>query len=413
YTFSAIYTGNTTLYGTTANKTVTVLDVTVETAPSFMVRGYDNKLFVLVHASELPVANRSVLVFLENLSLGTYMTDQGGRFNVTIAVTYHQALGPSKMAFEVSSIKRCEIYLNVTSMTTMRVELDGNQVDATLLDDHNQVMLSMPILLQRTDQTNVDIGFSKVGSEFSLNPSDDTDYMVKFNGTSIYQPSSAVVHYSPSGFGSGTDWLLIGLLGMIAVVAMIAFMILRSRKRTGLAVQEVLPTPATRLSTSPYVLTFPQIGEELPPVWGENEPLLFQISGGQGDLHLDIDGNGSKVNLDSGSDTFTVTLQKGDHLLSVSGPLGTTTIAVRVVNYREETVRLYRSSFDFWKTQGNGISDSMTPRELQATIENRLDRSLHGQLDVVISLFEIAQFSQRPVGRPEYERMFRASDQVR
>jgi hypothetical protein len=41
-----------------------------------------------------------------------------------------------------------------------------------------------------------------------------------------------------------------------------------------------------------------------------------------------------------------------------------------------------------------------------------MDRSLHGQLDVVVSLFEIAQFSQRPIGRPEYESMFRASERV-
>jgi hypothetical protein len=54
----------------------------------------------------------------------------------------------------------------------------------------------------------------------------------------------------------------------------------------------------------------------------------------------------------------------------------------------------------------------MAPRELQTVMENKLDRSQHGQLDVLISLFEIAQFSQRPIGRAEYERMYRASDQV-
>jgi hypothetical protein len=166
------------------------------------------------------------------------------------------------------------------------------------------------------------------------------------------------------------------------------------------------------LSTSPYSLTFPQVAEDLPPVWGQNEPMLFHVSGGSGELHLDIDGNGSDVNLDSGSGDFSVTLPKGDHLLSVSGPLGTTKVRVRTVDYREETVRIYRASFESWKMNGTGIFDSMTPRELQSLMEQRIDRSRHGQLDVVISLFEIAQFSQRAIGRPEYESMYRASDQV-
>jgi hypothetical protein len=170
--------------------------------------------------------------------------------------------------------------------------------------------------------------------------------------------------------------------------------------------------PAVPLPSSPYVISFPQIAADLPLVWGEKEPMLFRLSGGSGTLHLDIDGTGSQVDLGPDSRDLMVTLPKGEHLLSVSGPLGTTTVLVRTVDYREETVRMYRTSFDSWRTRVVGVSDSMTPRELQTVVERRTDPSLHGQLDVVISLFEIAEFSQRPVGRIEFERMYRASNQV-
>jgi hypothetical protein len=328
-------------------------------------------------------------------------------------VPSYQPLGANKVVFNILSIKSCEVNMTIRSMTTMKVELEGDRVNATLLDDHNQAMLSMPILLQRMDRTDVDVGISKVGSEFSLAGNDGGDYMVNFTGSSIYQPSSAVVHYSPTGFGSATDWMMIGIVSTVALLAALAFMLLRRRDRE--PVDPYLPAPPaslSALSTSPYILVFPHIPTGLPPVWGENEPLLFHVAGGRGMLDMSIDGTGFKVDLDSGPGDYTVTLSKGDHLFSVSGPLGTTDVLVHAVDYREETVRLYRTSFDSWKAKGNGISDSMAPRELQTVMENKLDRSQHGQLDVLISLFEIAQFSQRPIGRAEYERMYRASDQV-
>jgi hypothetical protein len=416
YSVSIVYAGNGTLYGTTANKTVTALDVSVDTAPPYLVRGYDNRLFVLVHASELPVSHRVVMVYLDSDMVTADQTDGEGRLNITVPIPYSHALGPVQMFFDINNVKRCELDLNVMSATTMKASIVGNQVNATLLDDHGQVMLQMPIQLLRMDQSKVDSGNSKAGSEFSLNPGEGSDFTVKFNGTSIYRPSSAVVHYSPSGPGSLMDWLIIGGLVAMAALAAIGFLFFRNRKRRRPAQNDgALPVPVTPgvLPTSPYSIKFPEIAEGLPLVWGENDPMLFHVSGGQGDLDLDIDGRGSVLSLESGFGAYTVKLPKGDHRLSVSGPLGSTAMAVRVVDYREETVRLYRSSFESWKGQGIAISDSMTPREMQSTMEGRVDPSLHGQLDVVVSLFEIAQFSQRPIGRPEYESMFRASDRVR
>ncbi len=415
FTISVSFEGNTDLYGTNANKTVTVLDIEVDASPEYMVRGYDNRLYVLVHASDLPVPNKTVIVYLEEYAVGIYETDDDGRFNATVPVPYYQALGTCQMTFAINSVKSCQNILTVMSMTTMLVNVDGNNVNATLLDDHNRTMLEMPLVLKKSDQTAVDIATSKIGAEFSLKADAEEDYTVLFNGTSIYVASSAIVHYTPTGFGQGMDWLIVGALGAIAAAAMIGFLIFHRRKDAAPvmdATAPFLPSQLTMLPASPYTLTFPKIDDGMPPVWGENEPLLFHVSGGQGEVQLEMDGNISKVDLDSGSGSYTVTFQKGEHLMSVTGPLGTTAVVVRVVDYREETVRLYRSAFDAWKAKGNGISDSMTPRELQSAIERRLDRSMHGQLDVVISLFEIAQFSQRPIGRPEYESMFRASDKV-
>ncbi len=213
YTFSIVYAGNGTLYGTSANKTVTVLDVSVEIAPSYLVRGYDNRLFVLVHASELPVAGRTVMVNLENNAIADYTTDSDGRFNVTVPVSYTHVLGPAQMVFNVWSVKQCDVDLNVMSATTMKAVVEGDKVNATLFDDHGQVMLQMPIQLLRMDQSKVDSGVSKAGAEFSLNPGEGSDFTVRFNGTSIYRPSSAIIHYSPSGFGGLMDWLINGRAG--------------------------------------------------------------------------------------------------------------------------------------------------------------------------------------------------------
>ena len=81
---------------------------------------------------------------------------------------------------------------------------------------------------------------------------------------------------------------------------------------------------------------------------------------------------------------------------------------LRVVDFREEIVRLYNEFLDWAESKTTAISDQSTPREVELTL---VDAGLHvdqKSLDELISRFEEADYSEHPIARRHYERMYRA-----
>ncbi len=84
------------------------------------------------------------------------------------------------------------------------------------------------------------------------------------------------------------------------------------------------------------------------------------------------------------------------------------TRSLRVVDFREEIVRLYNEFLDWAESKTTAISDQSTPREVELTL---VGVGLHvdqKSLDELISRFEEADYSEHPIARRHYERMYRA-----
>ena len=80
----------------------------------------------------------------------------------------------------------------------------------------------------------------------------------------------------------------------------------------------------------------------------------------------------------------------------------------RVVEFREEIVRLYNSFVEWGAERVPEISGQATPREVEALVVSSgvsVDQKL---LDEVISRFEEADYSEHPITRRQYEAMYRA-----
>ena len=79
----------------------------------------------------------------------------------------------------------------------------------------------------------------------------------------------------------------------------------------------------------------------------------------------------------------------------------------RVVDFREEIVRLYNDYLDWAEGQMPSAS-GRTPRELEAILSSSGLSLDYRAVDEIISRFEEADYSEHPIGRRQYEAMYRA-----
>ncbi len=222
---------------------------------------------------------------------------------------------------------------------------------------------------------------------------------------------------------SGNSLLIIGIIvtGM-AIIATIAFIIIRKRRRnvrsiTALPVEPTptVPAPAPVSCEGRFQLRFPRIREPFPNIWGADEPLELAISckdEATCEVMMSIDGEGArKVLLEDGRATVSLKLKKGEHKVTVSavadaGPSGDSWVTVHIVDYREEIVRMFDKMCRRFMPAGDGAGDELTPRELERSVGAQMPETKRRQLDVVVTTFELANYSVHEIRRPDFERMY-------
>ena len=179
----------------------------------------------------------------------------------------------------------------------------------------------------------------------------------------------------------------------------------------------------TRLSTT-LGMEFDKISQDLPNVWGVGEEVNLRIAltDDEGraiaDAAITITVDGSDTQLATGKDggcmlqrtgtetrdyAVSATYAGDDDYLPAEGVQ-----SFRVVDFREEIVRLY-NTFLVWAGDMTGSAlDQATPREVELLLVSRGVPVAQKSLDELISRFEEADYSEHPIGRRHYESMFRA-----
>ncbi len=80
----------------------------------------------------------------------------------------------------------------------------------------------------------------------------------------------------------------------------------------------------------------------------------------------------------------------------------------RVVEFREEVVRLYNLLLEWAREKVDGISDEATPREVELTMVRSGIRVDERALGEIVDRFEEADYSEHEIGRRHYEAAYRA-----
>ena len=176
----------------------------------------------------------------------------------------------------------------------------------------------------------------------------------------------------------------------------------------------------TRLSIS-----FPEIAENLPVVWGAGEPLAVNI-----DLKVDIissqtcevewsDGNKDQEIFDE-NDRFSLShafKNKGDYTVTASCKDSrskdiSSWRKIRIVDYREEMVRLFNEMLEILDMKDIRIDPGMTAREVEALLAERLQGVLRNTIRKMVAGFEEANYTIHTVTRDSYVAMYQAIREV-
>ena len=268
-------------------------------------------------------------------------------------------------------------------------------------------------------------------------------FTIAYDGDDLHMPGTyyIAVPITPFPF----NWLLwVGTPVMVAALGAagyagrrfdLAYVPAFARRRAGEAApesetetpvsQEGLKEAGDALTEVALAVSFGGTEPDLPPVWGPGEDVSIVVRA------LDVEGEpvvGAEI---------TIAMNDGDATVAVTGDDGgcsleltpeevgeyavkarfegdathlpsTAAGSFRIVDYREEIVRLY-NDFKAWAQASTGSDfGQSTPREVElALVSGRLPIP-QKSLDELVSRFEEADYSEHPIERRHYASMYRA-----
>ena len=380
---------------------------------------------------------------LDGSPLGELLTDAQGDFAVHYPVPAAAALGSHTLSYEVPRFSESKPQ-SITIQAATRLALSGKfqgragqktAFRASLSDNLDAPVPNSSLIASgpgnsTTPATTNPLGLAAI--QLSL-PKDlepgNYDLHVQFPGSPLYLPSSATVPVevlSPAKW-----WLYVTLLLAVSVLACAIMLWLRQRRRraaqlerTAFPQDESLAATVEQRKPVTVNILFPQIAPPFPAVWGVGDPLTVEAavseSGestpvqGQLVLHV-VEREQALQTNEAGKASFQVRyLTKGQATLAVVFPgddrhlPGTATQTVRIVDYREEVVALFKEFLGWARAKGVRAHDEATPRELEANVLAAVPDIEAPALGTVVSGFEEAEYSLHPMRRRQYEQMFLA-----
>jgi hypothetical protein len=172
---------------------------------------------------------------------------------------------------------------------------------------------------------------------------------------------------------------------------------------------------------------FPCISPPFPDVWGVGESFKVQLHltknnhpfegtlevqfGDQKPMMLITDVNGiAEIELKTNI--------KGNYLVSAKyNPQSHNDLvakrSLRIVDYVEEIVSIFKDTFEVQKAKGVQINQETTPREFQCALQQSFNLPDKEPLNEFVTIFEIADYSLYKLHRVDYEKMFLAALSVK
>ncbi len=390
---------------------------------------------------------------------GTFVLPHRMPPDARLGVTEVEVAAPDMNAFTSVPI---EIVSPTTIIATPLDEVEPGKpfiLQATLLDDRGSGIPNS--MLRVGEDIEIVTDASGIATATLLaHEAEETTIMpllVTFDGDERYIAStySLQIRVTPNPF----NWVWwVGLPLLVASVSLMAFLLWRQRfnwragptQQPGYAGVAVLteaplsPAEATiTQSKSPPLtvdadpiyepettrldVTFLKPTEGLPDVWGLGEEMRVRLSL-CGETGSPVEGASVRLVFSDSRHTIElVTDSAGNCTASMRmDALGSFEVTAefegiagryvkssgsaqyRVVDFREEIVRLYNLFLDWTRRRVEKISNESTPREVEAMLATSQVSLDERALEQVIARFEEADYSEHVIGRPQYVAMLNA-----
>jgi hypothetical protein len=174
-------------------------------------------------------------------------------------------------------------------------------------------------------------------------------------------------------------------------------------------------------------ILFPQIENQLPPVWGIGEPLTIMsyplIETPENDIKTRPQIKTANLAIDISIPAFTSV--QVEHSFSIKGEtdiniyFGGDTIAkmsgtrkIKIVDYREEIVELFNRLIDTLSAKGINVDRMMTAREIESKLTDKYRDFSPDTMKDIVKGFEYANYSLHPVARKIYVDTYVAVEKI-
>jgi len=404
-TIDLLFRGQYLIDGNHSEITLLASNPQISLSDQRLVRGEVNLVAGRAHAGRVPLTAEPVQIDTEFWEAENLTSDENGYFSCSVEVPSTIDLGSQTSTYTLSDIGvEGELQLNVIARTSLDLSIEGNSISARLVDDRG-----VPIRGQR-------IGFSAPGFKDDSTTGEngvaiidlgfvrECNVTVTFSGSEIYTEATSSIPVSELSF---PIWYIALFVSVVLVAVLAATTI--ARRRSSFPVDskgESRECEELEETNKHMPVSFPDLPDGMPYVWEEGSPLraIIQDAGG---LTVSVDGQPVDGRWKGSDLIITLILEKGKHLLSIGNENGSQELIITAVDYREEVVRLFGEATDNWRMRFLNINKDMTSMEIQSALLHSMG-DMYWELESFIRLFEIANYSNHPISRREYESMYLA-----
>jgi hypothetical protein len=170
-------------------------------------------------------------------------------------------------------------------------------------------------------------------------------------------------------------------------------------------------------------ISFPDVEASFPSVWGVGEPLTVQVKlkasngeilpsqpcnvdFGDGETVHDVSDTEGYIRLEHIFNTKGEYVINGSYQDSKTGKEISSWRRIRIVEYREEMVRLFNEMLETLNIRDIRIEPEMTAREIEVLLEERMKGVPTEAIRKIVAGFEEANYSVHPVTRESYVAMY-------
>ena len=430
FELNAIFAGDKYIGGSNATQAISVVFGTptiMSLTESCLVRGEVCIIRGKVYWNYTGIWGEAVKIALDGHLLSTVMTDATGMFSYVYGVNPEEELGKHALSFVIQSRSmNLSQEVNIMAKTEFKItsskKVSGKEqlsLSASLLDDHGLPVTGADLFIENYGLAGKTDGDGNV--RFLLDTvrflPESISLTLHFKGSDIYLATATSVTVVAKPVTP------IMPLFSVVIFATVFLALVTNRSLLYRKTIKVMTTTQQEKQKTFLRISFPDIRNSFPNVWGVGEKLRV-VCLPKEEMRKKAEGrtvelfvNGKKTArsiISKGCAAFSqIFWEKGFYQVMIrlidksQSQTITAEATLRVVDYREEIISLYKAFLRFVYPKFVEIKDEMTAREIESLLLSA-GEFYADNLQKVTDCFELTEYSLHSIERKHYETFYQS-----